>query len=177
MAAQDLAAALQRTESVLRRRPSMGLSEDAPSTACWVGGTRIVSSHPNGHQVLTDVPAELGGSGDQVSPGWLVRAGLASCTATCIVMVAASEGIELTALEVQATSRSDTRGLLGMASADGAPVNPGPQDMQMRVRISAHGVAPERLRALVEESQHTSPVLSALQDAVSVGLRIEVETD
>jgi uncharacterized OsmC-like protein len=136
-----------------------------------------VASHSSGHQVLTDMPTELGGSGDQVSGGWLVRAGLASCTATRIAMAAASAGIELAALEVQASSRSDTRGLLGMADADGAPVYPGPHDMQMLVRISAHAVSPERLRALVEDSQRASPMLSALQDAVPVALRIEIDTD
>jgi uncharacterized OsmC-like protein len=175
MAAQSIAAALQRTESVLRRRPSAGLHDDAPGMARWTGGMRIVASHSNGHQILTDMPTELGGSGDQVSPGWLMRAGLASCTATCIAMAAVSGGIELDALEVRASSRSDTRGLLSMADADGTPVYPGPHDMQMLVRISAHGVSPERLRALVEDSQRSSPVLSALQDAVPVALRIEVD--
>ena len=177
MAAQDLAAALRRTESVLRRRPSAGLHDDATGVARWVGGTRTLASHANGHEVVTDMPTELGGSGDRVSPGWMVRAGVASCTATRIAMAAASEGIELDSLEVRASSRSDTRGLLGMAEADGARVYPGPHDMQMVVRISARGVPPERLRALVDESQRSSPMLSALQDAVPVALQIEIGAD
>jgi uncharacterized OsmC-like protein len=62
------------------------------------------------------MPSEVGGSGDQVTPGWLFRAGLASCAATRIAMAAAAEGIELATLEVRASSRSDTRGLLGMTT-------------------------------------------------------------
>ena len=92
MASQDIAAAMQRVESVLRRRPEVGLHDDAPATARWQSGTRVVSSHANGTQIVTDMPTELGGSGDQVTPGWLLRAGLASCLATRIAMAAAAAG-------------------------------------------------------------------------------------
>jgi uncharacterized OsmC-like protein len=177
MAAQDIAAALQRAEAVLRRRPETGLHDDAPATARWGGGLRVVASHANGTQVLTDQPAELGGSGDQVTPGWLLRAGFASCTATCIAMTAAAEGITLETLEVRASSRSDTRGLLGMRQADGEPVYAGPRDMRLLVRIGAREVSPQRLHALVERSYHCSPMACALQGAVPVDLRIEADAD
>ena len=177
MAEQDIAAALQRAQVVLLRRPEVGLHDDAPATARWQGGTRVIASHANGKQVLTDMPSELGGSGDQVSPGWLLRAGFASCTATCIAMAAAAEGVELEALEVLTSSRSDMRGLLGMAGADGEPVYAGPHDMQMLVRISARGVAAQRLRALVEESYRCSPMACAMADAVPVALRIEANAE
>jgi uncharacterized OsmC-like protein len=174
MAAHDIAQALQRIESVLRRRPDSGLHDDAPATARWDGGTRMVTSHPGGKQVLTDMPGEMGGSGDQVSPGWLFRAGLASCTATCIAMAAAAQGIDLQTLELRASSRSDTRGLLGMTDADGREVSAAPQDVQLHVRIAARGVTSERLRSLVESSYRYSPVPRAVQDAVPVALVIEV---
>lgn len=174
MTARDIAVALQRVESVLLRRPEAGLHEDAPATARWDGGTRTVASHANGRQVLTDMPTEMGGSGDQVTPGWLFRAALASCAATRIAMSAASEGIELGTLDVLASSRSDARGLLGMADADGAEVRAGPCDVQLLVRISAPGVPAQRLRALVEESHRRSPVSCAAQEPLAVDLRIEV---
>jgi len=175
MSAQELAAALQRAESVFRRRPAAGLHEDAPASARWDGGTRVFARHANGMQVQTDMPRELGGSGDQVTPGWLMRAGLASCTATSIIMAAAAAGIELTMLELTASSRSDTRGLLGMSEADGEPVHAGPRDVELRVRIAARGVSPERLRALVEESQRRAPVPCAIQERVPVALSIETD--
>ena len=174
MTAQAIAAAMQRVESVFRRRPEAGLADDTPATAHWESGTRVVSLHPNGTQVVTDMPSEIGGSGDQVTPGWLLRAALASCAATRIAMAAAAAGIELTTLEVVASSRSDARGLLGMANADGQPVPAGPRDVELAVRIAAHGVAAERLRALVEQSHGCSPVTAAHQAAVPVALRIEV---
>lgn len=174
MSAQYVADAMERVEIVLRRRPDMGLHDDSPATARWRGSTRIVTSHDNGIEVTTDMPGELGGTGDQVTPGWLMRAGLAACTATRIAMGAAAAGIELTRLELRASSRSDTRGILGMTELDGTRISAGPSDMELHVTIAAHGVPAEKLRALVEESHRCSPVPCALQEETPVGLHIEV---
>jgi uncharacterized OsmC-like protein len=175
MASQQIAAAMQRVESVLKRRPEVGLHDDAPATARWESGTRVVSSHANGTRLLTDMPTELGGSGEQVTPGWLFRAGLASCLATRIAMGAAVAGFELAMLEVLASSRSDARGIFGMSEASGEPVCPGPRDIQVLVRIAAPGVSPERLRILIEESNRCSPVSAAARDEVPMTLCIEVD--
>ncbi|UVJ45276.1 OsmC family protein [Pseudomonas sp. LS1212] len=174
MAAQDIATALQRVETVLRRHPEAGLHDDTPVMARWEGGTRVAARHANGTQVLTDMPTQLGGNDDRVTPGWLLRAGLASCALTGIAMAAALEGIELGSLEVQASSRSDLCGLLGVPGTDGQPVGAEPQGVELQVRISAPGVSPERLQALVEDSQRRSPVCCALQHPVPVVLHIEV---
>lgn len=175
MAMPDIAAAMQRVEKVLLRRPEMGTHDDAPAMARWRGDMLIATSHANGTQVLTDMPGELGGNGDQVTPGWLFRAGVASCLATRIAMGAAAEGIELTTLEVQASSRSDLRGLFGMADATGEPASAGPRSVQLHVHISAHGVSPQRLRTLVEDSHRCSPMPNALEHAVPVDLHIDVD--
>jgi uncharacterized OsmC-like protein len=174
MAAQDIAAAMRRLETVLQRRPEIGRHDDAPAQAHWQSGTRVLSRHANGTQLPTDMPGELGGSGDQVTPGWLFRAGLASCLATCIAMRAAAAGVELESLVVTASSRSDTRGLLGMADAAGNPVCAGPSEVQLTALISAPGTSPDQLRELVEESHRCSPVPTAVRTAVPVTLRIEV---
>jgi uncharacterized OsmC-like protein len=175
MATRDIAAAMQRVEKVLQRHPEIGIHDDAAAIARWESGMRIVASHANGAQMLTDMPSELGGTGDQVTPGWLFRAGVASCLATCIAMVAATEDIALATLEVFVGSRSDLRGMLGMPDAGGEPVSAGPSDVQLRVRISADGVSPERLRVLVEDSRRRSPMLLALEDALPVGLHVDVD--
>jgi len=174
MSTQDIAAAMERVEAVLRRRPDHGLHDDAPATARWQGGTRIVASHPSGAQMPTDMPTELGGTGDQVSPGWLFRAGLASCLSTCIAMNAAAQGIALATLEVVAGSRSDTRGLLGMTDTAGSPVTAASQDVSLHVSLTAPGVASQRLRDLVDYSYRHSPVPSALLAATPIALHIDV---
>jgi uncharacterized OsmC-like protein len=176
MTKEDIAAAVQRVESVLQRRPATGIHDDAPATARLQSGLRVIASHANGTQMPTDMPSELGGSGDRVTPGWLFRAGLASCLTTCIAMDAAAEGIDLAALEVLVTSRSDLRGLFGMADSTGVPVRAGPSEIQILVRIAAGGVSAERLRLLVEDSNRCSPISAVARDAVPIALRIEVDS-
>lgn len=177
MSLNPIAVALTRVRTVLQRRPSAALSEDAPAYAVWRGGTRVQTGHPGGTSVETDMPTELGGSGDQVSPGWLLRAGAASCTATAIVLVAAERGIELTHLEVRCGSHSDARGLLGVARADGGEVFGGPLESWTQVRIAARGAAADTLHALVDEGYRRSPVTQALQAALPLVLRVEIVDD
>ncbi len=174
MTTRELAAALERVHSVLKRRPEAGVHDDAPATARWKGGTRVVASHANGTEVASDMPTEFGGTGDHITPGWLFRAGFASCASTSIVMAAAAAGIELDTLEVRASSRSDSRGLLGMAGTDGEPVFAGPGDVQLHVTISATGVGAERLRTLVEAGVRCSPIPNAVQQATPFALHIDV---
>ena len=174
MGMPEIAIALERVATALHRRPDMGMHDDAPALARWEGGTRITALHANGESVTTDMPCELGGEGRSVTPGWLLRAGFAACTATCIGMAAAAAGIELRSLEVRARSRSDTRGLLGMAENGGREVGAGPRDLRMDVRISAPGVPAEKLRALVETSYRRSPMARAVEDANPVDLEITV---
>ena len=172
-AAADVATALQRAQSVFSRRPEAALHDDAPASARWESGTRIVASHANGTQISSDMPCELGGTGDRVSPGWLFRAGIASCSATTIAMAAAAEGIDLTTLEVQVGSRTDSRGLLGMADADGKRVSACPRDYRIVIRIAARGVSGDRLRAVVDEGLRRSPMQHALKHAVPATIQVE----
>jgi len=166
----DLAAALKRVEKVLLRSPKTGLHADAPATARWNGGTRVTTSHENGTQFASDLPTEVGGGGTAATPGWFLRAGLASCLTTTIAMQAALEGIQLSELEIVATSISDFRGVLGMAD-----ISAGPHDVQLQVKIAAaDGTSAERLRSLVERSHACSPVSTAVQAATPIELRIEV---
>lgn len=175
MSLNQVATALKRVETVLQRKPQAGLHEDAPATARWQAGTRVVASHGNGTTLETDMPGELGGSGDRVTPGWLFRAGIASCAATSIAFKAAAEGIALDRLEVEAHSQSDTRGLLGMREADGTFVPAGPRGVELRVRIAARGIDAARLRALVEDGQRCSPIPWAVANAVPLTLQVEVQ--
>ncbi|HWZ65062.1 MAG TPA: OsmC family protein [Steroidobacteraceae bacterium] len=173
--AREIAAAIERVERVLTRSPKSGLHDDAPATSRWDGGLRFTACHANGTQVPSDMPRELGGSGDCITPGWLFRAGLASCIGTCIALNAAARGIDLTALELKATSRSDTRGVLGLTEPDGAQVSAGPCEVRLQVRIAARGVTAEALRALVEESNRRSPISCVVSEPLPLSLEVEVQ--
>ena len=175
MGMQAVADALARLEKVLRRKPEAGMSADAPARARWAGpgnALRVHCRHPCGHEVLTDMPAELAGNGDHPTPGWLYRAGLAACATTSIAMLAASEHVALTLLEVEATSRSDARGLVGLQDEHGSEVSPAPIDQVLSVRIAADGATPAQLRALVPRALQRSPLPRAVMTA---GLNVHVE--
>lgn len=174
MALQNIAMAVKRVVTAFQRRPELGIHADAPAAARWDSATRVVVRHDDGMQVVTDMPVELGGTGDQVTPGWLFRAGVASCAATSILLAAASEGVELTALEVQARSRSDARGLLGMSEPNGEPVHAGPFDVELWVSVAANGSSPMALESLVTRCLRHSPVPSALTTATPFALHINV---
>jgi uncharacterized OsmC-like protein len=175
MTAERISKAVQRVQDVLSRRPEAGMHADEPAIARWGQDVRVVCTHANGTQIATDLPAEIGGSGDQVTPSWLLRAGLASCLATRIAVGAALEGIVLTRLEVSATSKSDVRGLFGMTTDLGEPITPGPRELRLEVRIGAPDASREKLKAIIDESYHCSPVSAALVQAVPVALQIEIE--
>jgi hypothetical protein len=87
---KQIAIAMKRAESVLKRRPGAAITADPPAMANWEGGMRVVMRNEGGPSLSTDMPEELGGSGDRVTPGWLLRAGLASCLTTRIAMAAAA---------------------------------------------------------------------------------------
>lgn len=173
MAQLELAAALERVGSLLRKRPALGPSDDMPAQARWDGGTRVTVPHDSGLRLETDMPREIGGSGDRPTPGWVLRASTASCAVTRIAMAAAAQGIALTAIEAAVASRSDTRGLLGLPDVDGSAIPCAPLQVTLRIRVASDTVDGARLRALVQESCGLSPVQNALQAPVPVAVEIE----
>lgn len=175
MGMQDIAAATERARSAYRRCPEAALHDDAPATASWQGGLRVLARHANGTTMETDMPAELGGSGDRVTPGWMFRAGIAACAATTIATAAASQGIALRRLEVRVGSRSDTRGMLGLPDADGRPVPATPRDMTLQVHVAADGIAPEQLRQLVLDGCRCSPIPCAVQEALPLAIHVDTQ--
>jgi len=174
MGLEQIAASMQRVVSALRRKPHAGLHDDTAATVRWAGGLRTVARTPAGAEVVTDMPEAMGGEDSAPTPGWLLRTALASCAVTRIAMEAASRGIQLQTLEVQATSRSDLRGLVGVAESDGRRVSAGPLAMDLHVRIGAAGVDADLLRELVASTQACSPVTVALEQALPIGLHVEV---
>src|SRR5919197_4553051 len=155
----DIRESILNVRSVLASKPDPGPAPDRPATAVIEDGLRCRTEGGHGWAVVTDMPAAVGGGAAAPTPGWLIRAALASCAATTIAMRAAELEIALTRLEVTAESETDMRGLLGIG--DGVP--PGPQSARMRLRIAANGTDEQRLRELVEWADGHSPVGDALR--------------
>ena len=174
MAVEKIAAAMERVSSALTRKPQAGLKDDMPATVRWAGSLRTVAHTEAGAEVATDMPEAIGGDDSGPTPGWLLRVALASCAVTRIAMEAAARGITLETLEAHATSRSDLRGLLRIATPDGSTVPAGPVAMDLHVRIGAPGVDAATLRALVEATPGCSPITCAVEQPLAVGLHVEV---
>ncbi|CAA9435846.1 MAG: hypothetical protein AVDCRST_MAG51-2928 [uncultured Ramlibacter sp.] len=169
MPTPSIRAALERVEAGFTAKPQMALQSDAPARAVFAGGLAAQVLHPQGHSLRTDMPAPMGGTGEQVTSGWLMRAALASCTSTMIAMRAARLGIEFTRLEVVVKSRTDARGMLGLDDA----VPAGPLDIDVSVIIDAPGVPEPVLAELVDWADRHSPVASALRRSMDVRVSVQ----
>jgi uncharacterized OsmC-like protein len=168
MSATQLRESLANVSSFLQANPEKGRSTNPEATAAIVDGLKCRVSGPAGESIETDMPRSVGGGATAPSPGWLMRAALASCNATCIALRAATAGIELARLEVTVTSESDARGLLGLD----ASVSPALQNLRVHVRISAPGTSAADLAALARTACALSPV--GCTDAGTATVEVEV---
>jgi len=163
-----ISSALQRVEKTFAHKPGLALQPDAEARATFSGGLSLEVRHPSGHVIRTDMPSVLGGGGKDVAPGWLMRAGLASCTGTVIAMRAERLGIRLTRLDVTAASHSDARGLLGLEPS----VPAGPLDIALRIDVAAENADNTQLADLVAWAQEHSPIGDALRRPIEVELTV-----
>ena len=151
-----------------KRNPGAGQGKDSEAVATLQDGLRCRARAPNGTLITTDMPKAVGGEEAAPTPGWLMRAALATCDATMIAMRAAMEGITLTRLEVSVDSDSDDRGLVG--ADDTVPAGP----LQVRVKVRmASDAPPEKLREIVDWAERHSPVGGVFRKGVPTTLLIE----
>lgn len=172
MSDSPISTALQRVEKTFSQKPGLALQADSEARASLSGGLALEVRHPAGHVIRTDMPSVMGGGGQEVPPGWLMRAGLSACTATVIAMRAERLGIKLTRLHVTANSHSDARGLLGLD--DGVPA--GPLDIALRVDVAAENADDVQLAGIVAWAQEHSPIGNALRRPIDVELTVNGKT-
>jgi uncharacterized OsmC-like protein len=170
MRSDHIRTAIDGAARYLADHPEKARSSDPSAVAVVQDGLRCRAEGPNGAVLVTDMPKSVGGGGASPTPGWFLRAALATCDATVIAMRAAQLGIVLTALEVTVDSESDNRGLLGVEGAE----FPGPHAMRIRVRIAADGVPPEQLHQVVTWAEAHSPVGNAVRRAVPSTMDVEI---
>lgn len=162
--------AIERVKAVFVERPAFARKANPSATATLSNGLRFEITGPTGERVVTDMPSPMGGEGLSPSPGWFLRASMASCTGTAIAMRAAVLGIALDKLEVSVHSESDARGLLGLGDASAALSN-----MKMEVEIGAEGATAEELRELVQWAEAHSPVNCTLRSSPPIELEIHAD--
>jgi uncharacterized OsmC-like protein len=87
---------LERAKRLFLEKPAAARKPNAAATAVWRDGLSCEVSGPGSERAITDMPEPLGGNAAGSNPGWLLRAGMASCAATAIAMRAAMQGIAIT---------------------------------------------------------------------------------
>ena len=162
--------AIERAQAIFAERPASARKENPSAIAVLGDGLRFEITGPAGERAVTDMPAPLGGEGTGSSPGWLLRASMASCTGTAIAMRAAALGISLNSLKVSVHSDSDARGLLGMGDTSAALSN-----LRMEVHIGAEGATAQQLEELVQWGEAHSPVSCTVRS--NPPIRLEVRAD
>jgi len=162
--------AIERLSKVFAEQPMKARSKNPPATATLDGGLKFTVTGSHGERLSTDMPPAVGGAGSAPNPGWLLRASLASCTATMIATRAAQVGVTLTSLEVSVTSESDTRGLIG---ADDR-VSAGLAGLRTHVKIGAEGATPDPLQEIVRWGDAHSAVGCTIRDAPANAVEIEI---
>ena len=145
------------------------MDKDSAATAVLEQGLRFRVQGPDG-DLVTDMAPSLGGGGSAPSPGWTLRAALASCDASMVAIVAKEAGVELTRLEVTVTSESDWRGVLG--TDDTAPA--GPLNMTTRIELAAENATDDELHAIVTRAERRSPVRDAIARVVPMTTEVVV---
>jgi uncharacterized OsmC-like protein len=166
---ESIREAIEIASGHLKEHPEAAVGTDAAATAVREDGLRFRVDGPNG-ELFTDMSKSVGGGASAPTPGWLMRAALASCDASTVAMEAARENIELTELTVTVESETDFRGVLGV---DGS-AHPGPLAVRVRIGLTAPDATEHQLREIVQRAEAHSPVRDALVREVS--MRTELVT-
>ncbi len=165
----DVAGSIEKAVRYLTEHPDEARYTDSSARATLGDSLRVEVDGPTGESTVTDMPAAVGGRGENPSPGWLFRAAMASCVASTVAMEVAREGLSLVSLEVEVDSESDDRGMLGIDES----IPAGPLSTRIRIRASGEGSQQERFREVIERGAARCPVCDATKRAVDVSLEIE----
>jgi uncharacterized OsmC-like protein len=166
---ESIRSAIEGASSYLTEHPEAAVDTDAAATAVHEEGLRCRVEGPRG-DLTTDMAKSVGGGATAPTPGWLLRAALASCDATTVAIEAAREGVELTDLEVTVDSESDFRGILGVDDS----VHPGPLRIRVRIQLAATNATEDQLREIVQRAESRSPVRDVVARAMNMTTEIAI---
>jgi uncharacterized OsmC-like protein len=165
----DIAESIENAVRYLTEHPDEARYTDSSALARLDESLRVDVKGPKGERIVADMPAAVGGRGEEPSPGWLFRAAIASCVASTVAMEAARDGMGLTSLEVEVDSESDDRGMLGIDES----VPAGPMSTRIRIRARGEGADDAGFREVIERGAARCPVCDATKRAVEVSVEIE----
>ena len=134
----------------------------------FFGAGKEDSSRSAPFVVEGDEPPVLLGDNKAPNAVELVLAALSSCLSVGFAYNAAAQGVTLDSLEFRIEGDVDLHGFLGLSES----VRPGFNNIRVTCRVSSRA-APEKLQAIWEHVQKTSPVLDICRNPVPVALTLE----
>ncbi|MBA2718196.1 MAG: OsmC family protein [Chloroflexi bacterium] len=164
----SIAESVARASAYLTEHPDEARYRDSAATARIVDGLVVDVTGPTGERLRTDMPAGIGGTASAPSPGWFLRAAIASCVASLIVVRAAATGVEIGAVEVEVDSESDDRGILGLDPT----IPAGALSARIAVRLSAPALADESRAELLNWAVAHCPVSDSVARVVPMSVEV-----
>jgi len=165
---EGIRASVESAVAYLTEHPDEAAYTDSPAGARIEEGLRVRVTGPGQSSTVTDMPTSVGGGDAAPSPGWLLRAAIASCVCTLIALRSAQRSVALQDLEVTVDSESDDRGILGID--EGVPA--GPLTVRVVVRVVADDIDPGALVDLANWAVAHCPVSDAVTRAVPLDVEI-----
>ena len=164
----SIAESVARASAYLTDHPDEARYRDSAATARVVDGLVVDVTGPAGERLRTDMPAGIGGTASAPSPGWFLRAAIASCVASLIVIRAAARGFEIGPVEVEVDSESDDRGILGLDPT----IPAGALAARIAVSLTAPELDDESRAELVSWAVAHCPVSDSVARAVPVSIEV-----
>lgn len=120
----------------------------------------------DGHQLVIDMPAAIGGNDEGLPPGFYGRAAITSCLAIGIKMTATREDLHLETVEVGIEQDWDNRGVLAMDGASPVPSN-------TRIAITVKSSEPnDVLKEMIDRAMSSDPWFLAFKNAQPVQTQV-----
>ncbi len=159
--------AFERNRKAVELRPSIAHSTSRVTCRTIDGVTCEVTDGTT--KMITDEPEADGGDDLGPTPGFFIRAGLASCCAMCYVTCAARLAVPIDSIEVEVESDADAHGVLGLADVPSGFT-------AVRYLVTVHSSAPEAdILKVIEAGDNMSPMLEVVRDPVPVKREVRIE--
>jgi uncharacterized OsmC-like protein len=160
--------AIEAASAWLEEHPDEARYTDSVATARLESGLRVQVEGPAGESLTTDMPAAVGGGASAVSPGWAFRAAMAACVLSLAMMRAAQDDIDGFHCEVEVSSESDDRGIIGLDA--GIPA--GPLAVRIGFRMGASTANRHQLEVIAAWAVQHCPVSEAMGRVVPVTVEV-----
>jgi len=166
MSAQVIKEAMEKVEAFMQTQT--GPEPDSRATAVMEAGLKCRVESASGKFIYTDMPDSVGGTATANSPGWLMRAAVASCDACLLTMRAARTGVVLDSVKVSVDGWSDGR---GMFLDQG--ISPGSTELRVLFEVESASASRAQIQALVNWVIEHSPVGTDMSQAVKVAYELK----